>query len=97
MKTTFVDSQYARARGSGARAYIENLHTDRGYRSTSAEALQRPLMSELPAAVSRSRKTFTLSKFGSHTSTINGLSGQVNLLNVIIVNVSSDGGTAIGR
>ena len=32
--------------------------------------------------------------FGSHTSTIDGLSGQVNLLSV---NVSSDGGTAIGR
>ena len=89
-----IGLQYARARGSGARAYIENLHTDRGYRSTSAEAPRRPLVSELPAAVSRSRKTFTLSKFGSHTSTINGLSGQVNLLNV---NVSSDGDTAIGR
>ena len=27
-----IGLQYARARGSGARAYIENLHTDRGYR-----------------------------------------------------------------
>ena len=47
-----IGLQYARARGSGARAYIENLHTDRGYRSTSAEAPRRPLVSELPAAVS---------------------------------------------
>ena len=39
-----IGLQYARARGSGARAYIENLHTDSGYRSTSAEAPRRPLV-----------------------------------------------------
>ena len=83
-------------RGGQERApiYRELAYPDRGYRSTSVEAPRRPLVSELPAAVSRSRKTFTVSKFGSHTTTINGLSGQVNLLDV---NVSSDGDTAIGR